>query len=140
MADAIELASSLLTLIVFTFNASKSLSEAVSSFRNQRKATKDVLADLDSLITVLGAIRGQAQHSQEIGRLEPLREPLRCCATACREMREMLDAFITHSKEGQDNVGDWLKMRYHEKSFDDMKRRLASYKSTLTITFNLINM
>ncbi|KAI9926125.1 hypothetical protein MW887_004588 [Aspergillus wentii] len=30
-------------------------------------------------------------------------------------------------------------MRYHEKSFEDMKQRLASYKSTLSITFDAIN-
>lgn len=140
MAEAVGLASGLLTLIIFAYDKSKSLYEAVSSFKSQRKTIKDVLADLGSLVTVLEKINEQAQRSQEVERLEPLREPLNCCATTCHEMHEMLDACTTHSKEGWDSVRDWLNMRYHEKSFEDMKKRLASFKSTLSIAFESINM
>lgn len=140
MAEAVGLASGLLTLIIFAYDTSKSLYEAVSSFKSQRKTIKDVLADLDSLVTVLEKIHEQAQRSQEVERLEPLREPLNCCTTTCHEMHEMLDACTTHSKEGRDSVRDWLNMRYHEKSFEDMKKRLASFKSTLSIAFESINM
>jgi hypothetical protein len=55
-------------------------------------------------------------------------------------MREMLDACKTHSKDGQASVRDWLKRQYREKSFDDMKNRLSSYKTTLAIAFQSINM
>lgn len=140
MAEAVGLASGLLTLTIFAYDASKSLYNAVSSFKSQRKTIKNVLADLDSLVTVLEKINEQAQRSQEVERLEPLREPLNCCATTCHEMHEMLDACTTHSKEGRDSIRDWLNMRYHEKSFEDMKKRLASFKSTLSIAFESINM
>jgi hypothetical protein len=140
MAEVVGLASGLLTLIIFAYNTSKSLHEAVSSFKSQRQTIKDVLADLDSLITVLTTIREQAQHTQEDKKLELLREPLNCCATICQEMRDMLNACTIRSKDGRDSVRDWLKMRYREKSFDDMKNRLASYKSTLVIAFQSVNM
>ncbi len=140
MAEAVGLASSLLTLIIFTYNTSKSLYEAVSSFKSQRKTIKDVLADIDSLVTVLKKIHEQAQCSEEVERLEPLQEPLNYCTTTCHEMHEMLNACTIHSKEARDSVRDWLNMRYHEKSFEDMKKRLASFKSTLSIAFELINM
>ncbi len=55
-------------------------------------------------------------------------------------MREMLDACTKYSKDGRDSVRDWLNMRYKEKTFEDVKKRLASYKSTLAITFESINM
>ncbi|KAM3070113.1 hypothetical protein ACMFMG_003853 [Clarireedia jacksonii] len=139
MAEAVGLASSLLTLIIFAYDTSKSLYEAISSFKSQRQAIKDVLADLDSLVAVLTATREQAQRSQDIKTLEPLREPLTCCVKTCQEIREALDVCTTHSKDGHASVRDWLKMRYREKSFDDMKNRLASYKSTLIIAFQLIN-
>ena len=140
MAEAVGLASSLLALTIFAYDTSKSLYEAVSSFKSQRKTIKDVEDDLLSLVTVLGSIREQAQCAQEVEILEPLRQPLNCCATVCGEMREMLDACTTHSKEGRDSVRDWLKMQYRGKSFEDMKQRLASYKSTLSIAFESINM
>lgn len=139
MAEAVGLASALLTLVILAYNTSKSLHEAISSFKSQRQAIKDVLADLGSLVAVLTTIREQAQHSQDVKALEPLREPLTSCAAICQEMRDALEACTTHAKDGHPSVRDWLKMRYREKGFDDMKNRLASYKSTLIIAFQLIN-
>lgn len=140
MAEAVGLASGLLTLVVFAFNTSKSLYEAITSLKSQRQTIKDVLADLDTLVTVLATIRARAQHQTEAAKLEPLRQPLHCCATTCQEIREMLNACTTHSKDGQPSVRDWLKMQYRQKSFDDIKNRLSSYKTTLSIAFQSINM
>ena len=140
MAEAVGLSSGLLTLIIFAYNTSKSLYEAVSSFKSKRRTIQDILADLDSHVNLLEKIREQAQNSEEIEKFEPLREPLNCCAITCREMLEMLDACTTHSQDGRASVRDWLNMRYHEKCFEDMKKRLASFKSTLSIAFESINM
>jgi hypothetical protein len=140
MAEAIGLASGILTLVIFTYDTSKSVYDIVSSFQSQREVIQDVQADLSSLLAVLTSIRDQAQRPSGLERLEPLRQPLSSCATSCKEMHEMLDACTTHSTDGRNSVRDWLKMQYHEKSFEDMKVRLASYKSTLSIAFNSINM
>jgi hypothetical protein len=70
MAEAVGLASGLLSLTIFAYNTSKSLYEAVSSFKSQRKTIRDVQSDLCSLVTVLETIREQAQCSQEVERLE----------------------------------------------------------------------
>ena len=48
MAEAVGLASGLLTLVVFTFDASKSLYEALSSLKSQRQTIKDILVDLEA--------------------------------------------------------------------------------------------
>jgi hypothetical protein len=133
-------ASSILALTIFAFQSSKSLYDAVSSFKSQRKAIKDVQTDLGSLVTVLDLIRQQAQGSQDGDKFEPLRDPLQCCQAICQEMQEMLDVCTSHAKDGRDSVRDWLNMQYRAKSFTDMKQRLASYKSTLSIAFALINM
>jgi len=65
---------------------------------------------------------------------------MQCCTTTCQEMREMLDECTKHAKDGWDSVRDWLNMQYRERSFQDMKQRLASYKSTPSIAFASINM
>lgn len=140
MAEAVGLASGILTLTVATYNTTKSLLEAVSSFQSQRKTIKDIEADLKSLHTVLGKIYEQIQRSHDIERLEPLREPLNCCKIACQEVHKMLDACTIHGTDGRNSVRDWLSMRYHEKSFEDIKQRLLSYKSTLSIAFDCIVM
>ena len=135
-----SLASGLLALTIFAYDTSKSLYEAVSSFKSQRKTIKDIQGDIGSLLTVLESIRKQIKTPQDADKFESLRQPLSCCLKTCQEMREMLDACTAHSKDGKDSVRDWLNMQYHEKSFGDMKQRLASYKSTLSIAFESINM
>ena len=138
MAEAVGLASGLLALTVAAYKTSKSLYEAVSSFQSHRKTIKDIQADSKSLIPVLGKIHEQIQSSHDVERLEPLRQPLDCCKTACQEMHEMLDACTIRGTDDRNSVRDWLSMRYREKSFEDMKQRLLSYKSTLSIAFDLI--
>jgi hypothetical protein len=140
MAEAIGAASSILALTIFAYNTSKSLYEAVSSFRSQRRTIQDVQTDLGSLVAVLGLIREQTQGSEDDTKFEPLRQPVQCCTTTCQDMQEMLDECTKHAKDGRDSIRDWLNMQYHEKSFQDMKQRLASYKSTLSIAFASINM
>jgi hypothetical protein len=140
MAEAIGAASSILALTIFAYNTSKSLYEAVSSFRSQRRTIQDVQTDLGSLVAVLGLIREQAQGSEDDTKFEPLRQPVQCCTTTCQDMQEMLNECTKHAKDGRDSIRDWLNMQYHEKSFQDMKQRLASYKSTLSIAFASINM
>ena len=140
MAEAVGFASALLALIEFAFKTSKSLYETISSFRSQRQTIKETLADLNALITVLTTIRERAQQPTEAAKLEPLRQPVDCCAQTCKEMRGMLDACTRHSSDGQASVRDWLKMQYREKSFDAMKKRLSSYKTTLVVAFQAINM
>ncbi|KAB8072334.1 hypothetical protein BDV29DRAFT_177530 [Aspergillus leporis] len=140
MAEAVGLVSAILGLTIFAYDTSKSLHEAVSSFRTQRKTIKDLQDELNSLTTILGSIHTHVEGSDEVERLEPLQEPLKCCLTICQEMRETLQACTKHSAEGRDSVRDWLNMRYHGKSFEDIRKRLNSYKSTLSITFASINM
>jgi DNA mismatch repair ATPase MutS len=140
MAEAVGLASAILGLTIFAYDTSKSLYEAVSSFRTQRKTVKDLQDELNSLTTILGSIRTYAEGLEEVQRLEPLRKPLERCLTICQEMRESLEACTKHSAEGRGSVRDWLNMRYHGKSFEDIRKQLSSYKSTLSITFASINM
>lgn len=137
--EAVGAAASILALAVFAYDTSKTLYETVASFKSHRKTVKEVQADLGSLTAVLDSIRGQIQQSTDTTRFEPLRKPLSCCATVCHEMQEMLRMCTAHSRPDHDSVRDWLSMQYREKSFEDVKKRLASYKSTLCIAFALVN-
>ena len=133
-------AASILALTNFAFKSTKLLYEAVSSFKSQRQTIRDVQADLGSLVEVLDLIRQQAQGSQDGVEFEPLRHPLQCCQATCQEMQETLNECTKHTKDGRDRIRNWLNMQYREKSFADMKQRLASFKSTLSIAFASVNM
>ena len=140
MADSARLASSLLALISATYKSVAFLYEETSRLQSQRQTIKDVLADLDALVKLLTTINKRAQQPSEAAKLEPIREPLKCCDTVSKEMHEMFAACMKRSKDSQAGVRDWLNMRYRGKSFDDMKKRLSSYKTTLVITFHSVNM
>ena len=72
MAEAVGLASGLLTLTVAAYKTSKSLYETVSRLQSQWKTVKGIQADLKSLVTVLEKVHEQIQSSHDIERLEPL--------------------------------------------------------------------
>jgi len=55
-------------------------------------------------------------------------------------MGTMLDQCTTHSRDGQNSIRDWLKQQYRAKTLDEMKQRLDSYKSTLSIAFHAVEM
>ncbi|KAK3177983.1 hypothetical protein OEA41_000115 [Lepraria neglecta] len=137
MAEVVGLAAGLLALTTAAYQTSKALHEAISSFRSQQKTIKDFEADSDSLTTVLDQIREWIQNAKDIERLEPLRQPIYCCMQACQEMHEMIDACTVHTTDARQSVRDWLNMQFRGKSFEETKQRLSSYKSTLSIAFNL---
>jgi hypothetical protein len=140
MAELVGAASAFLSLALFAYETSKSLYETVSSFRSQPKTIRDLLCELKSLVSIIESVQNLSQDSREIARLEPLRQPLECCSVTCQELQDMLNTCTKHSQDGRNSVRDWINMRYHEKSFEEMKQRLASYKSTLSITFESITM
>lgn len=140
MAEVVGLASGLLALTTAAYQTSKALHEAISSFRSQRKTIKDFQADSESLTAMLEQIRERIQNSQDIGQLKTLRQPVYHCMQACQEIREMIDACTAHTTDVRRSVRDWLNMQFRGKSFEEMKSRLSSYKSTLSIAFNLTTM
>lgn len=138
MAEVIGLASAILSLVVIAFDTSKSLYETISSYRSQQKAVKDVLADLKALLTVLGVIRDYVQDRPQGLSLNCLQTPVESCLSICKEMGDMLGKCSTHSQDGKNSIRDWLRMQYHGKTLDEMKKRLDSYKATLSIAFHTI--
>lgn len=140
MAEAIGLTSGLLTLTMAAYQTSKALHEAISSFRSQRKTIKDLQADSESLTTVLEQIRERIQNGQDTKRLEVLRQPVYYCLKVCQELHEMMDACTIHTTDDRQSVRDWLNMQFRGKSFEEIKQRLSSYKSTLSVAFGLTTM
>ena len=140
MAEVVGLASGLLTLTIAAYQTSKALHEAISSFRSQRKSIKDLQADSESLTAVLKQIQERIQNAQDMERLESLRQPVYHCLKICRELREMMDACTVHTTDDRQSVRDWLNMHFRGKNFEEMKQRLSSYKSTLSVAFGLTTM
>ena len=140
MAEAIGLAAGLLALATAAYTTSKALHEAISSFRSQLEAIKNLRADSESLTVVLSQIYAEIQNAHDNERFESLRQPIYYCMKECQELHEMINACTAHTTDNRKSVRDWLSMQFHGKSFEDMKQRLFSYKLTLSVAFSLITM
>jgi len=140
MAEAIALSAALLDLITLTFDTSKKLYDNILSYRNQQKAVKDVLNELEALMVVLNIVRDYTKAGPQDSKLSCLETPVKSCLTICQEMGTMLDQCTIHSRNGQNSIRDWLKQQYRAKTLDEMKQRLDSYKSTLSIAFHAVEM
>ena len=140
MAEAVGLASGLLTLTIAAYRTSKALHESISSFQSQRQAIKDLQADSESLTTVLKQIQERLQHGHDAGRCEVVRQPIYCCLNVCQELREMINTCTSHTTDNRQSVRDWLNMQFRGKNFEEIKQRLSTYKSTLSVAFSLTTM
>jgi len=140
MAEAIGLASGLLTIATFAFQTTTSLYEAIQSLKSQRKTVLDLKEDIGSLKAVLSSLSEQLNGDEANNRFEPIRNPLYNCTTTYQELGKMLAACTSHSENGKDSVRDWLKMRYREKTLADVQKRLGDYKPTLIVALNSVNL
>lgn len=133
-------AASIIALCGTAFELSKNVYKVIDSFKSQRQKILEIQGEVSTLTAVLDSIHQKVQSSPNQQRFEALREPIKCCTTVCEEMKTMLATCTTHTKDSGDSVRDWLKMQYRGGNFDSMKQRLAAYKSTLSITFDSINL
>lgn len=132
--------ASVLGIATAALQLSQSSYELIDSFRSQRKDVHEIQDDLRGLIAVLQTICEQARDANNDDKLRVLGGPLQCCRSITQEMYDMLQQCTKHAKDHRESVRTWLSLRYREKSFDDARQRLSSYKSTLTIAFDSINL
>ncbi|EXJ81503.1 hypothetical protein A1O1_07720 [Capronia coronata CBS 617.96] len=133
-------AASILALATFAYDTSKKLYEVVSSFKSRRTDIQEVQSSLTALVSVLELVQQQILESGDECKYKPLCQPMQCCISTCEDMQKSLDACTQRPNDVHASIRDWLKMQFHGKSFADMKQRLASYQSTLSIAFASVNL
>jgi len=92
------------------------------SYRNQQKAVKVVLNELEALMTVLNVLHEHTKARPQDSNLSCLETPMKSCLTICQEMGTMLDQCTIHSRDGQNSIRDWLKQQYRARTLDEMKQ------------------
>lgn len=140
MAEVLGGVSSVLAIATAALQLSKSTYETISSFRSQRQDVTDIQVDLAALAVVLELVREQAENIPNSRYLGALRGPLSGCQTILQDIYDSLAKCTKHTKDHRESVRTWLKLRFREKSFTDAKERLSSYKATLCIAFDTINL
>jgi Fungal N-terminal domain of STAND proteins len=137
MADPVSAASGILTLVVFAFQSSNYLYEAVSSFRSNQRTVRELREELEALNEVLESLK-QTAASAGVD-FTSLKLPLRRCGKACEEFKREIDKCTEHSGGSRTSFRDWAKLRYMGDDITGFKNVLASYKSTIIIALGDAN-
>jgi hypothetical protein len=131
MAEAIGLASGLLTLTLFAFQSSVSLHQVVDSFQNNKKTIRELKEELEALSGVLQSLQRAAVDNRED--LSGLNLPLFRCGKACKDFEEVIIKCTAHSGGSRTSFRDWAKLKYMGDDIAGFKDMVAGYKSTVNI-------
>ncbi|RDK41714.1 hypothetical protein M752DRAFT_319769 [Aspergillus phoenicis ATCC 13157] len=132
MADALSVASSLIALATFAFEASKSLYTLVEGFKNAQRTVRELWYELESLTQVLGTLISVVMDNE--AELASLKLPLLRCGKICSEFRDIIRKCMAHSNGQRTSFRDWAKLQYMGGNINNLKTMLAGYKATISIT------
>jgi hypothetical protein len=139
MADPISLASGALTLAIFAHTSCLTLYKTIQSFKTQPKRVRDLIEELEELISVLESLSNTMKLHTDVD-LPALSLPLQRCSSACDEFLQELQKCCSRSGGDRQSFRDWAKLRYMGDNIDDFKDSLAAYKSTITIVLTEVQM
>ncbi|OOF95207.1 hypothetical protein ASPCADRAFT_406026 [Aspergillus carbonarius ITEM 5010] len=131
MADVLSVASSLIALATFAFEASKSLYALVEGFKNTQRTVRELRYELESLTQVLGTLISAVMDNE--AELASLKLPLLRCGKVCSEFRDIIRKCVAHSNGQRTSFRDWAKLQYMGGNINNLKTTLAGYKATISI-------
>ncbi|KAH6891524.1 hypothetical protein B0T10DRAFT_313737 [Thelonectria olida] len=139
MADGLSVASGVVALVTFAFQASATLHKTIRDFQSQDKNARALKNELTGLTSVLQSLLETVSNNPGIN-FEDLRLPLYRCGKTCVEYGELIDRCTKHSTTSRPSVRDWISQRYLKGDIDDFREMLAIYKSTINIALANANL
>jgi len=138
MADPLSTASGLLTLVVFAFQSSQVLYQAVASFQSNQRIVRELREELEALNGVLESLRETVTNTD--ADLTTLKLPLLRCGKACNDFEVLIVKCTAHSGGPRTSFRDWAKLQYMGSDIVGFKNMLAGYKATIIIALGGANM
>lgn len=140
MADPLSITTAILGITATVFKSGKTLHDLISSYKELPRNIRDLRDDLKSLCDVLTRVQTYAEHHASDSRIESLRGPLQSSLTICSDLNESWNECMKTSKTGEHSFRAWMRMKWRDKTFNDMKNRLESYRSVLSLSFASISL
>ncbi|GAQ12182.1 hypothetical protein ALT_9503 [Aspergillus lentulus] len=131
MAEAVGLASSLVTLAGFAFQASKSLHQVLESFKSTKRTVRELRHELDALNQVIEELQKVAvDHEKD---LSTLKLPLLRCGKTCQEFKDVIEKCAPRSDGQRTRIIEWARLQYMGGNISNLKATLSGYKATISI-------
>jgi len=140
MAEPIGLASGMLALAGFAFQASITLYQTLQSFQFHPKQLRDLKEELDALSGVLQSLTETVSATTTGVDLSALNLPLLRCGKACKEFEKEIVKCSSRSGGSRTSFRDWAKLRYMGENIDGFRQLLSGYKSTINIALTDANL
>lgn len=140
MADPLSAATSVVSLASTVFQAVKALRNTIQSFRVHPKQVRDLLNELEGLMTLLQSLES-IPHTLSVVDFDLVEVPLERCKHACEEFAQALrnNRGPRDGESGSSFTG-WAKIRWREGDLNGFKDILAGYKSTIAIAIASANL
>lgn len=135
MADPLNVAASLLTVLTTAIKTTKSLLEAVRRYKERNKTLGRLCDELEDLINILENLEKACQSDSPT--LDLLGRPIRRCSQLCSEFETTMNEFAAKSKVG---FRDWAKMEFMRGDINEFMDTLTGYKSTISVGLGTIIM
>jgi hypothetical protein len=138
MAEAIGVASGVLTLAAFAWESSRVLCQTVESFQTSKRDIRELKQELKALEPILESLNKVASNTDST--YATLKVPLYGCGTACREFAELIEKCAPRADLERRSFRDWARLRWRGDNIEEFKKVLSSYKATINIAIGDINM
>ncbi|PGH21291.1 hypothetical protein AJ80_03341 [Polytolypa hystricis UAMH7299] len=129
--DGISISASVVTLAALAFQASKSLYQAVESFKSSKRTIRELRLELGGLLQALDALKEAATDNE--AELAALKLPLARCSKICKEFEVVINRCVSRSGGDRTSFRDWAKLQYAGGDIENLRIILGGYKSTISI-------
>ena len=133
MGDPLSIASGVIGILTLALNASKKLYELSQSIQGHPREVESMRDEFKMLSSILKQL--QQKSTKALSSKDELLEALlKGCFDCCDELNKSLKGL------GSPGVRDWLRLQFRGRVIEDLKARLLSYKSYLSIALQVIEL
>lgn len=145
MADAVGLASAIVSLVTTAYSSCQKLYTTFDGVRNAPKHIATISNDLEDFYLVLGTFQallddeefstGIVQHAQSGNLCNVLKD----CLLVFKEFNTIISEYQAQNKNSA--IGTWqrLKWKFKESEVKDLRRDLMGCKATLNVAISVAN-
>jgi hypothetical protein len=139
MAEAIGVASGVLTLATFAFESSVTLYQLLRSFQSHPSRVRQLQEELEALSQVLKSLTETVNATPDLN-VSVLDLPLKRCGYACKEFEQELLNCTKRSGGDKKSFRDWAKLKYMGGDIQDFTQSLTGYKLTIVIALTDVSL
>lgn len=140
MAEAVGLASGVLTLSVFAFKSGTKLYNTIKTFDSLPYQVRELLTELVSLTAVLKKLSEVGSLDLEVD-LSALTSTLQQCTRSCNGVETELLTYCSRSGIDRASFRDWLKLKCSGGGgIEGFRQQLIGYKATITVALSFANL